>query len=308
MRKRPTLCLVMAEFLTRDLLSSEHRERLSRACEVLDPEPLARFDETRAAGLLQRSEILLTGWGCPPLDAGVLGRAPRLRAVVHAAGTVKGHVTEACFDRGLVVSSAAAANALPVAEYTLAAILFASKRLFRIQRRYREERAWRAWAHEFPDLGNLGKTVGIVGASRIGRRVMELLRHFEHLVLVYDPHLDAEDARELAAQPAELDDLLRGSDVVSLHAPSLPETRHMLDARRLGLLRDGAVLVNTARGALIEPAALERELVSGRIDAVLDVTDPEVLPADSPLYEVERLARGEPLAHAVGRDDLSRIA
>jgi phosphoglycerate dehydrogenase-like enzyme len=256
--------------------------------------------------------------------------------VIHAAGTVKGHVTEACFDRGLVVSSAAAANALPVAEYTLAAILFASKRVFRIQRRYRERRAWRAWAQEFPDLGNFGKTVGIVGASRIGRRVMELLRQFEHRVLVYDPHLDEEDARELAAQPVELDDLLRGSDVVSLHAPSLPETRHMLDARRLGLLRDGAVLVNTARGALIEPAALERELVSGRIDAVLDVTDPEVLPADSPLYdlenvlltphvagalgpetrrlgelavtEVERLARGEPPAHAVRRDDLSRIA
>jgi phosphoglycerate dehydrogenase-like enzyme len=307
MRERPTLCLVMAEFLTRDLLSSEHHERLSRACEVLDPEPLARFDEPRAEGLLQRSEILLTGWGCPPLDAGVLGRAPRLRAVIHAAGTVKGHVTEACFDRGLVVSSAAAANALPVAEYTLAAILFASKRVFRIQRRYREGRAWRAWAQEFPDLGNFGKTVGIVGASRIGRRVMELLRQFEHRVLVYDPHLDEEDARELAAQPVELEDLLRGSDVVSLHAPSLPETR-----------------------------ALERELVSGRIDAVLDVTDPEVLPADSPLYdlenvlltphvagalgpetrrlgelavtEVERLARGEPPAHAVRRDDLSRIA
>jgi phosphoglycerate dehydrogenase-like enzyme len=295
MRERPTLCLVMAEFLTRDLLSSEHHERLSRACEVLDLEPLARFDEPRAEGLLQRSEILLTGWGCPPLDAGVLGRAPRLRAVIHAAGTVKGHVTEACFDRGLVVSSAAAANALPVAEYTLAAILFASKRVFRIQRRYREGRAWRAWAQEFPDLGNFGKTVGIVGASRIGRRVMELLRQFEHRVLVYDPHLDEEDARELAAQPVELEDLLRGSDVVSLHAPSLPETRHMLDARRLGLLRDGAPLYD-----------LENVLLTPHVAGALGPETRRL--GELAVTEVERLARGEPPAHAVRRDDLSRIA
>ena len=123
---------------------------------------------------------------------------------------------------------------------------------------------------------------------------------------------------------------------MSLHAPSLPETRHLLDARRLALLRDGAVLVNTARGALVDGDALTAELVAGRIDAVIDTTEPEILPADSPLYElpnvfltphiagamgtetrrsrpspldeIERLARGEPLAHEVRLEDLARIA
>ena len=133
-----------------------------------------------------------------------------------------------------------------------------------------------------------------------------------------------------------MDDLLRRSDVVSLHAPALPETHHLLDARRLALLRDGAVLVNTARGALVDGDALRAELVAGRIDAVLDTTDPEILPADSPLYdlpnvfltphiagamgtetqrmatlaldEIERFARGEPLAHEIRLEDLARIA
>ncbi len=326
----------MAPVLTRDLLGDEHLERLAALCSLEDPKPLTRLDDERAEALLPRVEILLTGWGCPPLDAAVLAHAPRLRAVVHAAGSVKSHVTEACFERGLRVSCAAAANALPVAEYTLAAILFANKRVLRLQQRYRELRAGRLWADETPGLGNFGKCIGVVGASRIGRRLIELLRPFDFEVLVHDPHLEAGEARGLGVEKVGLDDLVRRCDVLTLHAPSLPETRHMIDRRRLSLLRDGAVLVNTARGALVDPEALTEELVSGRIDAVLDTTEPEVLPADSPLYdlpnvlltphvagalgletrrlaslavdEIERLVAGEPLAHEVRREDWSRIA
>jgi phosphoglycerate dehydrogenase-like enzyme len=250
---------------------------------------------------------------------------------------VKPLVTPDCFARGIRVSSAAAANALPVAEYTLAAILFAGKRVFRLQRRYAELRAFRLWPREIPDLGNLDRVVGIVGASRIGRRVIELLAPFDVSVLVHDPFLSEAEARTLGAEKLDdLDALLRRSDVVSLHAPALPETHHLLDARRLALLRDGAVLVNTARGSLVELEALTRELVSGRIDAVIDTTEPEVLPSDSPLFElpnvfltphvagamgretrrlldlaldeIERLVRGDPLRHEVRAADWDRIA
>ncbi|MDA0160074.1 hydroxyacid dehydrogenase [Solirubrobacter ginsenosidimutans] len=286
-----------------------------------------RLHEVAAVVDLERAEIVLSGWGCPPLDAELLARASNLRAIVHAAGGVKGHVTDACWERGLLVSTAAGANAEPVAEYTLARILLANKAADRLSRTYRQRREAIDLIAAYPEIGNFGKTVGIVGASRIGRRVVELLRPFDLRVLVSDPYLEGS---------VELDDLLQACDVVSLHAPSLPSTRHMLDARRLALLRDGATLINTARGALIDQDALVAELQTGRIDAVLDVTEPEVLPAGSPLYdlpnvvltphiagalgvevrrlgesalaELERYARGEPFAHPVTRADLDRIA
>jgi len=288
------------------------RERLERVVRVVE---------------LEHAEIVLSGWGCPPLDAALLARAPSLRAIVHAAGGVKGHVTDACWERGLLVSTAAGANAGPVAEYTLARILLAGKGADRLAREYAARRSAIDLAGEFPDIGNFGKTVGIVGASRIGRRVIELLEPFDFEILVSDPYVQGAVA---------LDDLLAVSDIVSLHAPSLPSTRHMLDARRLALLRDGATLINTARGALIDQDALVAELVSGRIDAVIDVTEPEILPGDSPLYdlpnvvltphiagalgdevrrlgdsalaELARYARGEPFAHPVTRADLDRVA
>lgn len=337
MAARPTVVLAMAPALTPDLFTPALRARLAALAELPDPEPLQRFDDERAARLLPAADVLLTGWGCPRIDAAVLARAPRLRAIVHAAGTVKGHVDEAAWERGVRVSSAAAANAVPVAEYTIAAILLASKRVFRLQRLYREVRGFRLWPREVPPpLGSLGRTVGVVGASRIGRLVLERLRPFDFARLVADPFLAPGEARALGGEPVELDALLERADIVSLHAPLLPGTRGLIDRRRLARLRDGAVLVNTARGGLVDMAALTDELVSGRIDAVLDVTEPEVLPADSPLYElpnvfltphvagamgaetqrlaalaldeIERLACGEALAHEVRREDLARVA
>src|SRR4030095_6030063 len=108
----------------------------------------------------------------PSVDAHVLSKAPNLRAIVHAAGTVKLHLAPACWERGLQITAAAAANAIPVAEYTLAAILFANKRVFRLQRRYQALREFRLWPLEAPGLGNYRKVIGIVGASQVGRRVL----------------------------------------------------------------------------------------------------------------------------------------
>ena len=333
---RPKLVLSMAPVLTPELFSPALHARLAELANVLDPEPLTRFDDERAAKLLAEAEVLLTGWGCPRIDAAVLDRAPNLRAIFHAAGTVKGHVDETVWERGVRVCSAAAANAVPVAEYTVAAILLAGKRAFQLQRRYRELRGFRLWAREVPPIGNLGRTVGIVGASRIGRLVLDWLRPFDFVRLVSDPTLSAAEAHTLGAECVPLDELLQRSDIVSLHAPLLPETRGMIDRRRLGLLRDGAVLINTARGALVDGDALGEVLVAGRIDAVIDTSEPEILPADSPLYdlpnvfltphiagamgvetqrlsalaldELERFASGAPLLHEVHREDLARIA
>jgi phosphoglycerate dehydrogenase-like enzyme len=337
---RPVLLHARWPPVTSHLLTDEHHARLEAVCRVPTRDPVdVKADgeaDVETAALLAEVEILFTSWGAPRLGATALGRMSRLRYVAHAAGTVRDLLTDHVWERGIRLSSAAAANAVPVAEFTVAAILFSNKQVFRLQQHYRAHRGWQLWDDVAPGLGNHSKRVGIVGASRIGRRVIELLRPYDLEVVVSDPFLTADGARELGVAALDLDVLLATSDVVSLHAPSLPETQQLLDGRRLGLLRDGATLVNTARGALVDTEALTRELVTGRIDAVLDVTEPEILPEDSPLYElpnvfltphiagsqgtetrrmadlavaeVERFVAGRPLEHEVTRADLDRIA
>lgn len=290
-----------------------------------------RFDDPAIAGLLPSVEVLVTGWDCPPVDAAVLDAMPHLRAVLHAAGSVKQHLTHEFWDRGLLVSSAADANAVPVAEYTVSAILLAGKGVFGLRERYRAARAF-VPADVVDGVGNFGLRVGVVGASRIGRRVINLLRAFDVEVFLTDPHVDEAAASDLGATLVDLDKLMATCDVVSLHAPDIPDTHRMIDRDRLSLMRDGGVIINTARGALVDSGALTRELVEGRLSAVLDVTDPEPLPADSPLFdlpnvfltphiagsqgnelarmgestaaELERLVHGRPLRHAIRRSDL----
>ena len=206
-------------------------------------------------------------------------------------------------------------------------ILLANKAAPRAERLYRERREHVDVLAELPDVGNLDKTVGVIGASRIGRRVIGLLRPFDLEVLVHDPYLARlRPARRPPARVRRRDD----------PRPALPSTRHMIDARRLALMPDGATLINTARGALVDHAALIAELRTGRLSAVLDVTEPEPLPADSPLFalpnvvltphiagalgtevrrlgdaavaEVGRYAAGEPFAHPLTAADLDRVA
>lgn len=338
MRKRPAVLFAMLHENLPRLFSPQAMDRLRELTEIDACLVVEDFRQPEAARALASAEVLITSWGAPPIDQSVLDGAPRLRAVLHAAGTVRGYVTDACWGRGLLVSSAAEANAIPVAEYTLAAILLAGKNAFVLRESFTGSRG-----APDPDrerrrdtLGNHRRRVGVIGASRVGRRLLELLRPLDFEVFLSDPYVGPTEAAELGAVLLSLDDLLRSSDVVTVHAPDLPATRGMLDRRRLALIPDGATLINTARGALIEAEALTAELVSGRLSAVLDVTDPEPLPADSPLYglanvfltphiagsvgnelsrigdavvdEVERLVSGFPLRHQVVRSDLERVA
>ncbi|SDP36650.1 Phosphoglycerate dehydrogenase [Streptomyces sp. cf386] len=307
-----------------------------RQTSELDPALVVRdFTDPAAAEVLARTEVLITGWGCPRLDADVLTVAPKLRAVLHAAGSVRSLIGDALWKAGVAVSSAVTGNALPVAEYTLAMILLAGKDTFTHRERFRTTHTYPTHS-ETAATGNVGRRIGVIGASRVGRRLLELLRPFDFTVLLHDPYVSATEAARLGAELLSLEDLLRHSDIVSLHAPDIPETYRMLDGDRLGLIRDGGVLINTSRGALIDPEALSDELVSGRLYAVLDVTEPEPLPAGSPLYhlpnvfltphiagslgnelerlgrivveELERVAGGGGLVHEVRLADLARVA
>ncbi|MFC8759909.1 hydroxyacid dehydrogenase [Streptomyces sp. NPDC057193] len=293
--------------LTPQLIDVGTLARLTQLADLDAELVLDDFTTPEALAALAETEVLVTSWGCPVLDEAVLAAAPRLRAVIHAAGSVKHHVTDACWERGIQVTSAAWANALPVAEYTVAAILFSNKQVLQIAADYRGRRAPYDWQAAYSHIGNHRRTVGIVGASQIGRRVLELLRPFDLQPLLHDPYVDPDEAIVLGARAVELDELCALSDVVSIHAPQLPSTRHMIDSRRLALMPDGATLINTSRGSLIDQDALVDELVSGRINAVLDVTTPDVPPADSPLYDLPNVLLTPHIAGSLG-GELHRMA
>lgn len=278
-----------------DLLFDDARLRRLRA---LAPSTGLAIDE----GDLSDTEILVTSWGAPRLDAELLDRMPRLRAVVHAAGSVQQLVSDELWERGITVTSAADANAVPVAEYTFATIVLAFKRAFVHMRSPSTVLEWRDLVGS-TRYGSVGRTVGIVGFSRIGRRVVRMLGQLDGIrILVADPFVSAEAVADAGAELMSLDDMLGLVDVLSLHAPALPETRHMIGAAELAALHDGATVINTARGWILDHDALLTECASGRLDAVLDVTEPDPLPTDSPLRTLPNVALTPHIAGSMGNE------
>ena len=255
----------------------------------------ARDDE------LAQVEVLLTGWGSPAVDADALSRMPRLRALVHTAGTVRFVATDALWEReDVLITSATEANAVPAAEYALAQILLAGKRTLAQQARYRRERRPGHAADADPGIGNYGGVVGLIGASRIGTLVAEHLRRFDLEVLITDPFASADEIAALGAGKVEPEELYARADVVSLHAPDVPSTRGMVTRELLALMRDGTTFLNTARPALVDIDALRDEVLSGRLSAVLDVHDD--LAADDPLWEAENALLTPHLAGSQGNE------
>lgn len=325
--------LAMSAEVADRVFAPDIRERLARSVELAPALLTGSLTGTEALAVLADAEILVTGWNCPPLTAEVLAHAPRLRALVHAAGSVKPVVTDALWDRGVVVSSAADANAGPVVAYTLAAITFAAKGALSTAAGYAA-----GWPPFTERTGADARTVGIIGASRIGRGVIAALRASDAgwRVLLTDPYVTREEAAGLGVELVDLSELCRRSSIVSVHAPQLPETLGMVSEEMLKLIPDGGTVINTARGSLVDTEALARECGAGRLDAFLDVTDPEPLPAGHPLLtlpnvlvtphvagaqgsevrrlgefavgEVERFLAGAPLRGRLRREELARLA
>lgn len=213
--------------------------------------------------------------------------------------------------RGIVVSSAADLNAVPVAEFTLAAVIFAGKRALPLSQLSRTRSlGWRDVFTGHP-LSNLDRTIGVVGFSKIGRRVVRFLELLDTAqVLVADPFADSKEVAAAGGRLVDLPELLAASDILTLHAPLLPSTANLIGAAELALLPDGATVINTARGGILDHEALVTECASGRLDAILDVTSPEPLPLDHPLLTLPNVAVTPHIAGSLGSETrrLSRHA
>lgn len=279
----------------------EALQALAHGVQLYDPPMVTSFDD--AGDALSTAEVLLTSWGCPPITTEVLEAAPHLRAVVHAAGSVRGLLPANHEDCGIQVTSAAHLNAVPVAEYTLAAIIFAGKGVLPLAQAGRRRPG--SWETSFatPGLSNFDRTVGIVGFSLTGQRVVSLLSVLDtRQILVADPYADPVEVAAAGAQLVPMSHLLQQADILSLHAPHLPETSGMIGPRELALLPDHATVINTARGALLDHDALLAECASGRLDAILDVTDPEPLPAGHPLLALANVTVTPHMAGSLGTE------
>ncbi|UKA49410.1 hydroxyacid dehydrogenase [Arthrobacter sp. FW305-123] len=301
------VALAMGPGVVDRVFPTRRLEALGPGLRLLSPRPMADFTSPRSLELLAETDILITGWGCPKLDAAALASAPRLTHVLHAGGTVRHHVGEECWERGLEISTAADANSIPVAEYTVAMILLANKRVLQIARKLHTERVEIEPDQVFPDMGNFGKRVGIIGASRIGKHVIRLLKSYDVKVFVSDPFLDQAAAAALGVERLSLEELVATCDVVSLHAPSLPSTYNLIHRALVASFKPGATFINTARGELVDQDALLGRIEQGDLYAVLDVTTPWVLPADSGFYTHPNVLLTPHLAGSLGME-LERMA
>jgi phosphoglycerate dehydrogenase-like enzyme len=331
----PTVAILIPEATRKKILSPKALEDLASFAQVRLPNG-SSLTQGDLAPMLDGAVACITGWGTPPLSAELLAARPNVRLVAHTAGSIRNLVPVDLMEDGLRVSHAAAIIADAVAEFVISEALLGLRPLHEIDRGMRAGEEGKALRER--TIGRLlgACTVGIVGAGYVGRKVIHLVQAFGSRMLVYDPLLSPEAATELGALPKSLDDLLAESDVVSLHAPVLPETRGMIGAAQLARLRDGALFINTARAALVDEEALLRELRSGRISAALDVFATEPLPTDSPfralpnvilsphaaghttdtylrqgkamVEDVRRYLRGEPLVFEVSAQMLPTMA
>ena len=217
--------------------------------------------------------------GLDSIDAAALAAADGLRVVARYGVGVDNVDLAAAAARGVVVTNTPGANARSVAELTVALLLLLARPVLRAAA---ETRAG-GWPR-LPGLSLAGKTVGLVGFGAIGRQTARLLAGFDCRLLAHDPLLNEATAAALGVRAATLDELLAASDFVSLHAPVTPATRGMVDAAFLARMKPGAALLNTARGELVDEAALLDALTSGRLrGAALDAFAAEPPVGDNPL-------------------------
>jgi phosphoglycerate dehydrogenase-like enzyme len=234
--------------------------------------------------LLADVEVILSGWDMPTMDEAFLAAAPNLKAVFYGAGSIKKIVTDAFWARGIPITSAYAANAVPVIEYTLAQILLSLKRTWYYMFAIREQKQY---VPRLPMPGAYGSTVGLISLGMIGSGVACKLQQFDVRVIAYDPFITLDRAAALGVELCSLEDIFRRADVVSLHAPWLDETVGMIHGAHFASMKPDATFINTARGAIVREDEMIRVL-QDRPDlwAILDVTYPEPPAPGSPLYSL----------------------
>lgn len=228
-------------------------------------------------------DVYVTTWGAPKLDAEILDAAPNLKMLTHLCGTVVPVVSDAVWDRNIRVLSGNRFFAESVAEGTLAYILTVLRKIPFYSTRAKEGKVWKNPTDY--NQGLAGKKIGIISYGAIARNLVRILSNFRVEMYVYDiVPLPDEDVKKYNLHQTSMENIFSTCDIISVHTPLFEATRHLIDASLLSLIKEGALFVNTSRGAVVDQKALEAELEDGRFHAMLDVYEYEPPKPDCPLY------------------------
>lgn len=279
-------------------------EAIAGLVTVYAPPQASNILETNPA-ILQDMEFMFSGWSCPRIDADFLAAAPNLKMVFYGAGTIKSIVTDEFWQRGIRITTAVDANAIPVAQFTLAQIILSLKGTWSHIQQVKEQRRF-IQQRVHPGLSR--STIGIIGLGMIGRHVCELLRPFDVDIIAYDPYANETMAQSLGLRLVDLETIFKEAHVVSLHAPWTPETVGMIRGEHFAAMAPYTSFINTARGALVredEMIAVLRERPD--LYALVDVTYPEPPPADSPLYDLPNVILTPHIAGAIEMNETRQL-
>jgi phosphoglycerate dehydrogenase-like enzyme/predicted dehydrogenase len=315
--KRPVVYILQSPAAQSKFFSVEHLSKISESCDLR----LRRDDNWRPA--LADSDVLITGWGGVPLSPEDISTANGLKLVIAIGASVKAMSPEALFERNITLCNTADAIAQSVAEHCLLLTLAGLRRLTEVDRQVHQggwpplftsgfsKKSLINWAQKNPLMNFLkpvlkpvalamklgpdgtgkdggwndlqGQVVGLIGWGHIARHFCRLLQPFNCTLMVHSNHVSEADSEAFRLHKASLGEIMGASRVISLHKGLTDQSRAMIGAQELALMQPGAVLVNTARGPLIDEVALIAHLREGRIVAALDVFHQEPLPKKHPL-------------------------
>jgi len=274
---RPNLIVCAGQELFDSFFPSAQKKRLSRLFRWnLD----GTRDPTALKNKLEKVDALVTTWDSPKFSEDLLEMAPRLRTIAHCGGEVKSRFAPVLFEK-LTITNAAEPMARATAEMGATLLLYSARNIdhYRDALRARSNRVYEDLHLHGNHEAVVGREIAMIGFGRIGRALIDLLRGFDLNWLVHDPYVRRSAAKDYPVRFVDLPTLLSRAELLVLTAALTDETRGLLNRERLAQLPDGAVVINIARGGLIDLAALTKEVKKKRLRCALDVTDPlEPLP------------------------------
>ena len=296
MELRKKVLITMPKNYCELFIGKEGENQLSKFCGIRKNTTNQSFPEADISKHIKDVDGVIVGWGDNGLSEENLKAADKLKLIGVVGDSVKKVQPELALKKGITIINTAEVIGDFVAEHTLAFMLSWLRRItyydVKMKSGYYAEKSWsdidvtKNW-----DTGSFlkGKNIGIIGMGKVGKRLVELLQPFKVTIRVYSSHFPKSEAQQYNIELTSLEKTLKRSDIVSIHAGLRKETFHLIGERELNLMKEGALLVNTARGEIIDEKALISTLEKGRIYAALDVYSKEPLLKNSPLRKLDNV-------------------